>query len=103
MFPMNNTNPLDTIWNCVAECPQEAIATQADLSQYQHKKNNSLCVDMESSNKSFCPVLPVYKSTSLVSRCIPENLIALGQELAQKVSLLCSSLIEIYRLFKWIS
>ncbi|VDM83282.1 unnamed protein product [Strongylus vulgaris] len=57
------------------------------------EENNSLCVDYnmavdaakQKPRFGVCPKLPVFKSISIMNRCIPEDLITFGKDLLQKV------------------
>ncbi|EPB69818.1 hypothetical protein ANCCEY_11103 [Ancylostoma ceylanicum] len=94
MFPLNASRALDTIWACVRSCPEDTVTTYEGIKKLAIEQNNSLCVDYDSAIDAakhkprfgVCPRLPVLRSTDLMNRCIPEDLIAFGKDLLRKVA-----------------
>ncbi|KAK6733291.1 hypothetical protein RB195_017190 [Necator americanus] len=93
LFPLNASRALDTTWACVRSCPDDTVTTYAGIKKLAVEQNNSLCVDYDSAIDAanhtppfgVCPRLPVLKSTEVMNRCIPEDLILFGKELLKKV------------------
>ncbi|ETN73980.1 hypothetical protein NECAME_04202 [Necator americanus] len=92
LFPLNASRALDTTWACVRSCPDDTVTTYAGIKKLAVEQNNSLCVDYDSAIDAanhtppfgVCPRLPVLKSTEVMNRCIPEDLILFGKELLKK-------------------
>lgn len=93
VFFMNIENPAKSMAICVKECPDKKMSTQAEYQSYAKKTGVHLCsyqvnlVDYPISGtgtRGPCPKV-VYKSISLLNRCIPSNLKDIPQDIAKKI------------------
>uniref|UniRef100_A0AC35G3S0 Choline transporter-like protein n=1 Tax=Panagrolaimus sp. PS1159 TaxID=55785 RepID=A0AC35G3S0_9BILA len=85
LFPMDIRNPSKSAWICVDQCPSKTFLTGKELYDYRKANGTDFCMYPKirqkfnnkhiSSNTGVCPTFPVFKSESILNRCIPSDLI----------------------------
>ncbi|CAL1534442.1 unnamed protein product [Lymnaea stagnalis] len=84
LFFMNIKEPDTSMRICVNKCPENDIITPRDLFDFSQQTGSLLCrydIDLsvyDVANRSIhgpCPLLPIYKSESLLNWCIPRELV----------------------------
>ncbi|BFY99685.1 hypothetical protein BsWGS_02725 [Bradybaena similaris] len=91
-----NIEEMDTSMRiCVNKCPEDDLITPRALFDFSQQTGSLLCRydvnlgDYDYTNRTSlgpCPVLPVYKSESLLNRCIPRELIQIKDWLKSNVA-----------------
>lgn len=81
VFFMSIYDPLHSMQLCVEECPNKTLFFQEDVVKYAKDYNISFCeydlLPAEFTKENFgktgkCPKLPIHKSFSFLSRCVPD-------------------------------
>jgi len=92
VFFMNVLDPGDSMEICVEKCPDRMLYTKQDVKDFGIETGSLLCrydIDLEDyttlddskwSKLGPCPELPVYKSISLLSRCMPDPTELIGSD-----------------------
>eukprot|EP00106_Octopus_bimaculoides_P014400 XP_014781842.1 PREDICTED: choline transporter-like protein 1 [Octopus bimaculoides] len=93
VFFMNVANPAKSLSICVEKCPDVSMDNVAEYKKFAEKTDVHLCsydvavADYTSSmtgNKGPCPVV-VYKSISLLNRCLPSGLKDMPKNVVSKI------------------
>lgn len=93
VFFMNIENPAKSMAICVKECPDVKMSNQREYQEYAKRTGIHLCryeVDPADYNitvsgtRGPCPKV-VYKSISLLNRCVPSNLKDIPKDIAKKI------------------
>ncbi|KAI0214390.1 Choline transporter-like protein 1 [Lamellibrachia satsuma] len=83
VFFMSMWNPFKSMQLCVNTCPDKDLYTKEDVKEFAERTGSRLCLydlpidkytnsSTEYSRNGPCPKLPIYKSLSLVFRCVPD-------------------------------
>uniref|UniRef100_A0AC34F4T5 Choline transporter-like protein n=1 Tax=Panagrolaimus sp. ES5 TaxID=591445 RepID=A0AC34F4T5_9BILA len=85
LFPMDIRNPSKSAWICVDQCPPQTFISGKEMYDYRKSNGTDFCMYSKirqkfnnkhlSSNTGVCPTFPVFKSESILNRCIPSDLI----------------------------
>lgn len=83
VFFMSIFDPLHSMQLCLPECPTKTLYTPEDVRKYSEQNNVSLCqydippsqyTDQNFGKTGPCPLLPIFKSISVLHRCVPDFL-----------------------------
>lgn len=91
LFFMDINNVTQSLKICVKECPNVTLHTMEDICDFYEKTGSQLCHDKpnndfglcksndERNKTGSCPFLPVYSSSPILNRCIPNAVKEVGK------------------------